>query len=81
MRLRGRVTRLTVENLDLRSSLDRGDSRSAIILTQLQVIERSENELVQALKRLKSECSDLFEVSTHFGRLELSQISHLAVRI
>ena len=64
VRLRSRVTRLTVENLDLKASLDRGDSRSAIILMQLQTIGRSETELVQALKQLKSECLNLFEVTT-----------------
>lgn len=61
IRLRARVTRLTVENVDLKASLERGDCRSAIIVTQLQTISKSDADLVQSLKQLKCESQDLFE--------------------
>lgn len=62
-RLRDRIVRLTVENVDLKSSLERGDCRSAIIVTQLQIISKSEADLIQSLRDLKQESECLFEVN------------------
>jgi len=62
-RLRQRVARLTSENVELQSTLERGDCRSEIILNQLQLIHKSSNELIHELKKLKSESLQSFDVS------------------
>ncbi len=63
-RLRERVARLTAENVELEARIERGDCRSEIIVQQLQLIQKSENELVHELKKLKSESLQSFDVST-----------------
>lgn len=62
-RLREKVKRLTAENQSLQLELERGDSHSATITTQLEVIAKSEHELAVEIKKDKSETLALFDVS------------------
>lgn len=61
--MRNMVKRLTDENRNLQIELERGDSNSAAITTQLDVITKSENELALEIKKDKSESLTLFDVS------------------
>lgn len=62
-RLRDLASRLTRENLDLTATVERGDHRHRTVSSQLQILEKSEQQMIQELKKLKTESLSLFDVS------------------
>ncbi|CAL8069996.1 unnamed protein product [Orchesella dallaii] len=67
-RLRSLVKKLTDENRELHLDLERGDTHSASINTQLELISKNENELAIEIKKHKSETLQLFD--TYRDRFE-----------
>ncbi len=61
-RLRDRVAKLTSENIDLQATVERGDSRHNAVNHQLQLLQKSEEQVIKEFKQLKSERLNLFEV-------------------
>lgn len=61
-RLQDRVTKLTAENIELQSTVDRGDFRHNAVNHQLQLLQKSEEQVIKEFKQLKSERVNLFEV-------------------
>lgn len=63
VRLRERVVRLTTENHELQATIEKGDSRSGIILQQVQVMQRNDTDVVKEFRKLQSETLPKFNVS------------------
>jgi len=77
--LRSRCDRLASENVELSEKLEKGDSRSGIISSQLQVIRKSDMEAMQEFKKIKAECEQLFEVSEKFIDPRIKQKQFLRI--
>jgi len=61
-RLRERNASLIKENLELQASIESGDRRHSAVSNQLQILTRSEQQMINELKKFKSEGLNLFDV-------------------
>jgi len=62
-RLRDRVSKLTSENIELQATVERGDSRHNAVNLQLQMLQKSEEQVIKEFRLLKSERVNVFQVA------------------
>jgi hypothetical protein len=62
-RLRDRVARLMKENCELHATVESGDRRHTAVSNQLQILNRSEQQMIAEIKKFKTEGLNLFDVS------------------